>query len=128
MPTVLVIDDNLLNCEMIRLVLQRANIETIHATGGNEALHLFYTCQPDLVITDLYMPRLLGPDGIEVIRQIKSDATHSGVPVIALTAVANPDIQRAAYDAGCDVFLSKPFRPTHLIHVVQELLSVKARN
>jgi two-component system cell cycle response regulator DivK len=126
MPTVLVIDDNLLNCEMIRLVLMRANIDTLQATGGNEAMHLFRTYEPDLVITDLYIPKLLGPDGAQVIQLIKSDPLRGHIPVIALTAVASSEVRRAAYDAGCDVFLPKPFRPSHLIQVVQELLRLKA--
>lgn len=119
---ILVVDDNLLNCEMLRLVLMRADIIAEIATNGADALRMFYENPPLLVITDLYMPRMMGPDGVGIIRRIKSDRKHRHIPVIALTAVSNFEVERAARDAGCDWFMPKPFKPAELISVVQSLL------
>ena len=87
------------------------------AVDGQEALEKIGTVRPDIVISDVMMPRL---GGIELTRRIKEDIETSHIPVILLTARASDDIRTEGYEYGADAYLTKPFR--------MEMLQARIRN
>lgn len=102
MKRVLVAEDNDSNWTLMTYVLKR-NYESARARNGEEAVKMALTGEYALVIMDLKMPVM---DGLEATRQIKM--AMPDLPVIALTANAFDSDRQAAFEAGCDNFLSKP--------------------
>ena len=102
MKRVLVAEDNDSNWMLMTYVLKKS-YEPVRAINGEEAVKKALTGDYALVIMDLKMPVL---DGLEATRQIK--AAMPDLPVIALTANAFDSDRQAAFEAGCDNFMSKP--------------------
>src|SRR5438105_10444026 len=75
--------------------------------------------QPKLILLDLMMP---GLDGFQVTRQLKGDPATSGIPIVAVSAMARPDDREAALAAGCDEFVRKPFELDNLEAVIRTYL------
>jgi CheY-like chemotaxis protein len=75
--------------------------------------------RPRMILLDLMMP---GLDGFQVTRQLKSDPSTSGIPIVAVSAMARPDDREAALAAGCDEFVRKPFDLDELERVIRGYL------
>ena len=88
----------------------------IDAQDGWAKLQLF---RPDLVITDVMMPRV---DGYQFLQQLREDDRFKSLPVIFLTARGMTRDRIQGYNAGCDAYLSKPFDPDELVSMVNNLL------
>ena len=105
MKTVLVIEDNSLNMELVVDLLEVNGCRVLQATSAEDGLKLARQCSPDLVLMDLSLP---GMDGLTATRILKSDPQTRNLTVIALTAHAMRSDQNKALDAGCDGYVSKP--------------------
>ncbi len=114
--TILVIEDNPLQLQIIRDTLEAANFATIGAKDGAEGLQLLYQHQPDLVILDVVMPRL---DGWEVCQRIRELST---VPIIFITAKDSDQDRVKGLKLGADDYLVKPFVPVELQARVEAVL------
>ncbi len=115
MTRVLLVDDQELVRAGFRLILERAGIEVVGEAGdGLEALEVAQTCQPDVVLMDVRMPRL---DGIEATRRLL--AKGSGPKVLALTTFDLDEYVYAAVRAGASGFLLKDVKPSDLVHAVE---------
>jgi CheY-like chemotaxis protein len=119
---ILIADDYEDNRELLRLILVTAQYEVIEARDGQECVELAQFHQPDLIMVDLSMPRL---DGWETFRVLKADRRTSSIPCVAVTAYAEFDRTRAL-QSGFSGYLSKPFRTTELLEVIETLLKAKA--
>ncbi len=98
--------------------LSRKGYETMAAGDGHEALEKFEAAPPDLVITDLTMPRL---DGYELIRRLR--AIDADLPIIAVTGTyATADLERAA-QLGATTVVTKPLRLRELAREIERLLA-----
>ena len=86
-PRILVVDDNPTNLEILRVRLTAQGYEIVTAADGVEALAQARELDPDLVLLDVMMPKL---DGISVLKELKQDAKLRFVPVIMVTAKADP--------------------------------------
>ena len=75
--------------------------------------------RPKMILLDLMMP---GLDGFQVTRQLKSDPSTAGIPIVAVSAMARPDDREAALAAGCDEFVRKPFELDDLEAVIRSYL------
>lgn len=106
---ILVVDDDRALSEMLGMVLQSEGFLTENAFDGNQAVELFRTVRPDLVLLDLMLP---GIDGIQVCQHIRNE---SGVPVIMLTARNDTNDVVRGLEAGADDYVVKPFNPVELI-------------
>ncbi len=117
-PTVLVVEDN---PDMLRFVcgLLAGDYAVLSAQDGRAGLLLARKHNPDLVVTDLMMPEM---DGFALVRELRADAQLRDVPVIMLTAKGDPDDRITAGAGGVDLYLTKPFHPTELLHSVRNLL------
>jgi len=102
---ILIVEDDADSRWLLSAILRRLGHDCQVATNGAEALQLVEAAPPDLILMDLMMPVL---DGVEATRRLKADARTRGIPVLALTGNATPGGERAARQAGCDDFLTKP--------------------
>jgi len=121
-PTVLVVDDNQQNLELLQAYLEDVDCRTISASDGLEALEIVNRNSPDLILLDVMMPKM---SGFEVCKRIKSDPKTSEIPVIMVTALSEfGDIERAI-DSGTDDFLSKPVNKLELLTRIKTMLKLK---
>jgi signal transduction histidine kinase len=118
LPAVVVAEDNLELSAFIADLL--STFCRVHlASDGADALRLVRSVRPDLVLTDVMMPRV---DGIRLTKEIKSDKATSGIPVVLLTAMTNRESLLKGWEAGADDYLFKPFHPKELEVRVRSLL------
>lgn len=125
LPTVLIVDDNPQNLELLEVYcegLEGVNITT--ATNGIEAMEHVAQNKPDLILLDIMMPKM---SGFEVCKQIKSNPETRDIIVVMVTALSETsDIERAA-ECGADDYLSKPIDRTALVELVAALLQSRQR-
>ena len=121
MPTVLVVDDNADIRNIVRAVLQSANLglTVLTAQDGIEAMELAARDRPDIVILDVSMPDM---DGFEVCRRLRADMKTAFVPVLMLTANGGEAHVTAGFGAGADDYVVKPFRREDLVARVRRML------
>ena len=119
MATVLVVEDNLQNLKLARLVLQRAGHEVMSADSGEAGLALAREQPPDLILMDVQMP---GMDGLSATRLLKANPLTAHVKVVALTALAMKGDAERILAVGCDVYLAKPYHYNDLISAVDKAL------
>ena len=121
-PTVLVVDDNQQNLELLQAYLEDMDCETIPARDGVEALEIIGKKSPDLILLDVMMPKM---SGFEVCRRIKNDPKTADIPIIMVTALNEfGDIERGI-DSGTDDFISKPVNKLELTTRVKTMLKLK---
>jgi len=119
MPLVLLAEDNEANATALLSYLSYQGYRVLLARNGVEAVDLTRSHQPDLVLMDIQMP---GIDGLEAIRQIRSDRRFEQPPIVALTALMIPGDREKCLAAGADEYLTKPVRFQHLTQVLRRLL------
>jgi len=122
LPAILVVDDNHDNAQIIQHYLETRGYPITVAHSGEEALALFETVQPALVLLDVMMP---GRDGWEVCRVMKQHPQlGKTVRIIMVTALNEMDDKREALQTGADDYVEKPFDLASLAATVQRNLAV----
>jgi CheY-like chemotaxis protein len=125
MPTILLVEDNELNRDMLSRRLQRRGFEVSIATDGEQAVSAATTQSPQLILMDMSLPVM---DGWEATRRLKAQAATQAIPVIALTAHAMSGDRERAIAAGCDDFDTKPVDLDRLLGKIQALLQAAQAN
>lgn len=95
------------------------NYKVIEASDGEDAEKLAHSMMPDLIVSDVLMPKM---DGLELCKRIKTDLNTSHIPVILLTARSTEEHKIAGYHAGADEYLSKPFNLDILLLRIEKLI------
>jgi len=116
--TILLVEDNELNREMLLRRLSRAGLSVITAADGQEALDLMVSELPALVLMDMSVPVL---DGWSACRRARQDERIRHIPIIALTAHAMEEDRRKALKAGCDDYATKPVDFPELLSKIETL-------
>jgi DNA-binding response OmpR family regulator len=117
--TILLADDSQLVLKVMANILESENYRVLTAADGQQALEVACRERPDLIITDLMMPRM---NGIELVRQLKSQLATRYIPVIMLTARQEVDSEVEGMAAGADDYLTKPVNPKRLLARVERFL------
>jgi len=105
MTSILVVEDNPLNMELVTCLLESNGIEVIQAVDGLEALDKIRSSIFDLILMDIQLP---GMGGLEVLKHIREDPASQQIKVVALTAQALVGDKQRFIDAGCIGYISKP--------------------
>ena len=123
-PSILVAEDNddvaMLVCNMLR----DKGYEVCRAVDGQEALEMLREELPDMLITDIAMPRM---DGLELMRNVRDDETMCCLPIIVVSARVEDHERLEGISAGAEVYLAKPFINEELLLVVEKLLEQRRR-
>jgi DNA-binding response OmpR family regulator len=117
MAQVMVVDDDDTVASVVVSYLQRAGHSTLHIGDGAAALDELQTRLPDLMVLDLMLP---GLDGLEVCRRVRGRWPR--LPVVMLTALAEPDDRITGLELGADDYVTKPFSPRELVLRVESVL------
>ena len=120
--TVLIVDDNPQNVELLQAFLEALPVKIVTASDGIEALDKVAEHKPDLILLDIMMPRM---SGFQVCRKLKSDPKTRDIQVLMVTALNElGDIEQAS-ECGTDDFVSKPVNKFELLTRVKSLLRVR---
>ena len=118
-PLIVLAEDNEANITTMLSYLEAYGLRMAIARNGLEAVHLIKQCEPDLVLMDIQMPEM---DGLEAIRQVRSDKSFVNLPIIAVTALAMPDDRDRCINAGANEYLTKPVRLKQVKEMIQQYL------
>jgi two-component system, cell cycle response regulator DivK len=125
MPTVLLVEDNEMNRDMLSRRLSRRGFDVHVAVDGQEALDSVREVTPCVILLDMSLPV---KDGWTVARELKADPVLSAIPIIALTAHAMAGDEQKALAAGCDDFDTKPVELDRLLSKIDRALSRAAES
>ncbi|MET9791410.1 response regulator [Streptomyces canus] len=115
---VLVVDDNKVIRQLIRVNLELEGLEVVTAADGVECLDVVHQVRPDVVTLDVVMPRL---DGLRTAERLRSDPRTAHLPLAIVSACTQHEVD-SGLDAGVDAFLAKPFDPAELVRLVRQLM------
>ena len=115
-PSVLVVDDEVMVCDVLRRYLEDGGFEVSVAGDGEEAIASLAAAPPDLILLDLMLPKI---DGYEVFRLVRARGT---TPVIMLTARGEATDRIVGLELGADDYISKPFSPREVVARVRAVL------
>lgn len=119
MTTILIVEDNEMNRDMLSRRLERKGYKILIAVDGAMGIDVARANGPDLILMDMSLPVV---DGWEATRQIKADEALKHIPVIALTAHAMANDRDKALEAGCDEYDTKPIDLPRLLGKIETLL------
>jgi len=117
--TVLIVEDEPPQAEMLSYNLESAGFRTMVANNGEEGLSLARQNVPDAIILDWMLP---GLSGIEVCRQLRSDATTRDIPILMLTARGEEEDRVRGIETGADDYVVKPYSPREVVGRIKGLL------
>jgi two-component system, OmpR family, response regulator VicR len=121
---VIYIEDDPEMVELVTLILKRRGFSINGAFDGQQGLDLIDRNPPDLILLDLMMP---GLDGWDVYHQLKAKETTKNIPVIIITAKAQPiDRVLGLSIAKVDAYICKPFRPQELLEAIEVVLKIRS--
>ena len=123
MVTILLVEDDVMNREMIARYLEMSGYQVISAGDGANAVLLARKALPTLILMDMGLPIL---NGWQATHRIKTTSETQNIPIIALTAFAMAEDRAKCFAIGCDAFESKPVNFTRLLMTMQNLLSPAA--
>lgn len=121
-PTVLIVDDNPKNVQIIALTLRELKFKIVIATNGQGAVDLTERVRPDLVLLDVMMP---GMDGFEACEIIKSKKENENIPIIFLTALSEKANLVKGFSLGAVDYITKPFNKEELVSRINTHLELK---
>ncbi len=119
---VLVVDDNLSTLSLLRQIIKPYNLRIYCATSGQEALLKIGETRPNLIISDIKMPKM---DGFELLKRIRALDGGVSIPIIAISASVMKDDEQRVMDAGFNAFIPKPIDKDLLMRTIYEQLSRK---
>ncbi len=122
---ILIVEDTPEALENLKELLIMEGFEIITAENGDEAMYKFYLYTPDVIITDLRMPKM---DGLALIQKIKESDQLKNIPIIVFSANDTPEYEVKSLKLGADVFIKKPCSIEKLLDTIQSLLSMPSRS
>ncbi|MBX9394264.1 response regulator [Streptomyces sp. TRM72054] len=114
----LVVDDNKVIRQLIRVNLELEGFEVVTAADGVECLDVVHQVRPDVVTLDVVMPRL---DGLRTAARLRADPRTRQLPLAIVSACTQYEVE-SGLDVGVDAFLAKPFEPGELVQLVRQLI------
>ncbi|MGD0633025.1 MAG: response regulator [Beijerinckiaceae bacterium] len=115
---ILTVDDSRTMRDMLRMALTAAGFNVLQAEDGVHGLEVLAEQKPDVIITDINMPRM---DGFSFIENVREDDQYRAVPILVLTTESDPDKKLRARNAGATGWIVKPFDPAKLVDAVRRV-------
>lgn len=116
--TVLTVDDSRTIREMLRAALTEAGMNVLQAEDGVHGLEVLDGSMPDVIVTDINMPRM---DGFGFIEAVRGSNKHRAIPILVLTTESVDDKKDRARRLGATGWIVKPFDPTKLVNAINRV-------
>jgi two-component system, chemotaxis family, chemotaxis protein CheY len=116
--TILTVDDSRTMRQMLELALTNAGFEVVQAGDGVEGLETLETTTPDVIVTDINMPRM---DGFGFIEGVRMNEKHRIIPILVLTTESDTEKKERARRAGATGWIVKPFDPAKLVSAIRRV-------
>jgi len=123
--TILIVDDEKAYCEAIAEILVHMGFSVALSYSAEEAVRSLERMIPDVMLIDIMMPEV---DGLSLLRQIKTNTSLLGTPFVVVSAKVMPADRAAAWIAGADAFLPKPFTMDELIEIIEYVSPVESEH
>jgi len=121
MPIILHVEDDSEHRMMLKTALRNTNFTLVEAVDGLDALDKVRHYPVDLILLDLFLPRM---DGFRVLEALKADAKTQHIPIIILSAWPTGDNRERAKNAGAVSFVAKPYEPKKLVQLISKILEM----
>ena len=118
---VLVVDDEPFILRSLSFVLKKGSLDVLEARDGEEALALIREHRPKLVFLDVMMPKM---NGYDVVRAVRAEEELKDTHLVLLTAKGQESDRAIGMEAGANDYLTKPFSPSKILEMAQEILGV----
>ena len=115
LPTVMVVDDSLTVRKITSRLLMREGYQVVLAKDGVDALEQLIEVMPDVILSDIEMPRM---DGFDLVRNIRADERLRGLPIIMITSRTADKHRNYALEIGANHYLGKPYDEAELLELV----------
>jgi chemosensory pili system protein ChpA (sensor histidine kinase/response regulator) len=122
-PTVMVVDDSLTVRKITSRLLAREGYEVILAKDGVDGLEKLIDVMPDVILSDIEMPRM---DGFDFVRNVRADDRFKSVPVIMITSRTADKHRNYAFEIGANHYLGKPYDEEELLGLIAGYTKAKA--
>jgi two-component system, cell cycle response regulator DivK len=119
---ILIVEDNPISLTLFKQLLKAHGYEVLGTPEGLQALDLARQEQPDLILMDIRLPDI---SGLEVIRLLKQDDQTKTIPIIAVTALANPEYEKKGLESGCDAYIPKPITLGNFLGTIESFLNIR---
>ncbi len=119
MKTVLVVEDNVDNMELITVILTKNGYNVIKAETGQKGLDTATELRLDFIILDIQLPDM---DGLEVLQMIRSSKINENIPVIAMTSFAMAGDRQKMMNKGFNGYVEKPIEPEKVINQINKII------
>jgi two-component system, chemotaxis family, chemotaxis protein CheY len=116
--TILTVDDSRTMRDMLRMALAEAGYIVLQAEDGVHGLEVLQTAMPDVIVTDINMPKM---DGFGLIEAVRKDVRYRRVPILVLTTESDAAKKMRAKEAGATGWIVKPFEPSKLIAAIRRV-------
>lgn len=117
--TILYVEDNEMNRQIVRDLLKRTSYRLIEAHDGEAGVAAALEKRPDLILMDVQLPKI---SGLEATRRLRAQAATAGTPIIAITSFALSGDDKKAIEAGATAYLAKPYSPRDLLGLIRKML------
>jgi DNA-binding response OmpR family regulator len=121
-PTILVIDDDPVVLKLLEVNFEMEGFTVLVARDGIEGFELAKSAQPDVVLSDIMMPKR---SGLELVTALRDDPVTAPIPILLLSAKAQSADVQSGLDAGADDYVTKPFEPLELVDRVNRLVELR---
>jgi two-component system chemotaxis response regulator CheY len=116
--TILTVDDSRTMRDMLKMALVEAGYNVLQAVDGVDGLDVLQSSTPDVIVTDINMPKM---DGFGLIEAVRKDSRYRKVPILVLTTESDAAKKMRAKEAGATGWIVKPFEPTKLIAAIRRV-------
>jgi two-component system cell cycle response regulator DivK len=117
--TILYVEDNEMNRQIVRDLLKRTKYALIEAHDGEAGVANALEARPDLILMDIQLPKI---SGMEAMRQLRAQLVTANTPIVAITSFALSGDEQKAKEAGATAYLAKPYSPRDLLGLIRKIL------
>ena len=115
---ILIIDDDMTALDIVDYLFEDKGFDVVRRADGLSALECVEEESPNIILIDLMMPKMNGQECIKLLRE-----KGLTLPIVAFTALDDPEVHQEALDAGCNLVLTKPCKPQSLVKHIEGLLA-----
>ena len=117
--TILYVEDNEMNRQIVRDLLKRTAYKLLEAHDGEAGVAMALEHRPDMILMDIQLPKI---SGMEATRRLRADPATANTPIVTITSFALSGDEQKAKEAGATAYLAKPYSPRDLMALIRKLL------